>query len=436
MGDTQSGQERHSAGGVRARHVAAVAAGNALAFYDFLTYGYFAIYIGNTFFPSTDKTVSLLASLAAFGVGFLTRPIGAIVIGAWADRVGRKPAMIFSFALLGAAVLCLALTPSYAQIGIAAPIIAVGLRLIQGFALGAEVGPTTAYLVEAASPERRGFYTSLAAATQDAAAIVAGVVGVLLALSFNTQQLNDWGWRIAMLIGTAIIPFGLMLRTSLPETFARDTATSTNRSPVRERVPLRPYFALIVLGLLMLIATTIGSYTMSYMTTYAIDTLAMPAAISFGVTIVNGVFFVLFEPASGWLSDKLGRKPVMIYPGILLLIAILPGFWIIAEYRTALALYGVIAVLTTLSALTATPAVVVIAEQVPAQIRSGFVATVYAFAISIFGGSTQFVVKGLLTWTHDPLSPAYYWTVATAVGLIAMILVRESAPGHERKPKR
>ena len=200
------------------RHIAAVVVGNALEFFDFVSYGFFSIYIGRAFFPTHSASLSLILSLLTFFVGFLARPIGAIVIGSWGDRAGRKPAMLFSFALMGAGIVGLALTPSYARIGIAAPILAVLFRLVQGFALGGNVGPATAYMVEAAAPLRRGFYAALQAASQDSGALAAGVIATVLASHLNAQQMQDWGWRATMLVGACIVPFGLILRRSLPET--------------------------------------------------------------------------------------------------------------------------------------------------------------------------------------------------------------------------
>src|SRR4051812_5060344 len=161
-----------------ARQVIAVVTGNALEFYDFVTYAFFAAQIGRTFFPSNTPGTSLLASLATFGAGFLTRPLGALVIGRYADRAGRKPAMLLSFGLMGVAVIGLPLVPSYASIGLAAPLLVIGFRLLQGFALGGEVGPNTAFLMEAAPPRHRGFYVSLQATSADIAVLIAGLVGV------------------------------------------------------------------------------------------------------------------------------------------------------------------------------------------------------------------------------------------------------------------
>jgi MFS family permease len=414
------------------RHILAVFAGNALEFYDFLTFSYFAVYLSHTFYPSGNPATALLATLATFGAGFLTRPIGAIVIGRMGDRVGRKPAMLLSFSLMGVAIIGLALTPSYASIGAAAPVLVVLFRLLQGFALGGEVGPTTAYIAEAAPPHRRGLYLSMQFATQDAAVLAAGLVGTTLAAHLSAQQLQDWGWRVAMLLGATIVPFGILVRRTLPETLERrgEGATSAGAGAAASRLKTRPYLPIIVFGLMMLTAGTIGSYTLNYMTTYALDTLHLPATISFTLIIINGGVSMTFEALSGWLSDRFGRKPVMIVPAVLLLLSILPCFWVIGHSHSTWALYGAEAVMSLLAAISSVPVIVTITETLPAHIRSGAVAMIYAFAISIFGGSTQFVIQLLIDRTGNPLAPAYYWTGAALVGLIAMILVAESAPGR------
>ena len=415
------------------RHVLAVFVGNGLEFYDFLTFSYFAVYISRTFYPAGHASAALLATLATFGAGFLTRPIGAIVIGGMGDRIGRKPAMVFSFTLMGVAIVGLALTPSYTTIGYAAPVIVLLFRLVQGFALGGEVGPTTAYMAEAAPPHRRGLYLSMQYATQDGAVLMAGLIGTMLAARLSAEQLEHWGWRAAMLLGASIVPFGILLRRTLPETLSRPHAGgATPAAMPLGPAGILPFLPIIVFGLMMLTAGTIGSYTLSYMTTYALDTLHLPATISFTLIIINGGVSMVFEALSGWLSDRFGRKPVMIVPGILLVLSILPCFWVLTHWRGVWTLYGAEAVMAMFAAVSSVPVIVTITEQLPEHIRSGAVATIYAFAISIFGGSTQFVIKLLIDHTGNPLAPAWYWTGAAIVGLVAMALVRESAPGRGR----
>ncbi|MGH9715811.1 MAG: MFS transporter [Candidatus Acidiferrales bacterium] len=407
---------------IPARHVAAVVLGNALEFYDFLTYSFFAVYIGRAFFPSSSPTASLLASLGAFGAGFITRPIGGFVIGRMGDHAGRKPAMILSFSLMGVAIFGLALTPPRSMIGAAAPILVVLFRMIQGFALGGEVGPTTAFLLESAPPERRGFYTSFQLWTQDLSVLIAGLVGFALASFLNGQQLQDFGWRIAFLVGATIVPFGLMMRRSLPETFY------SHDGKKREHVPLRPHRWVIFLGLILLASGTIGTYVSDYMTTYAISTLHMPANIAFSATIVIGISGVTFDLISGVLCDRFGRKPIMLIPGVVLLLLIIPSFYFINHYRTTASLLIATAVLYILAQLSGAPVIVWLTESLPAAIRSGGVAVVYAVSIALFGGTTQLAITWLIKVTRSPEAPAWYWAVAALIGIAAMLAVHESAP--------
>ena len=264
------------------RKVFAVAIGNALEFYDFLTFSIFAVQIGHCFFPEEASGTALLKTLAFFGAGFGTRPIGGIVLGIYGDRAGRRPAMLLSFLLMGIAIFGLALTPSYAQIGPAAPILLLMFRLLQGFALGGEVGPSTAFLVEAAPAHRRGLYVALQSTTQSVAVAAAGIVGLVLSASLTPDQLDGWGWRVAFLLGAAIVPFGLMLRRRLPETMG--PAERAALPPEKRRISPR----LIVLGMLMLVMGTVCSYVLIYMTSYAQHSLHLPPSTAFGVTALIG----------------------------------------------------------------------------------------------------------------------------------------------------
>jgi len=406
------------------KHVAAVAVGNALQFYDFLTYAFFAAQIGRTFFPSHNPASSLLASLATFGAGFLTRPVGGVVLGMMGDRVGRKPAMLLSFALMGFSILGLALTPAYATIGVAAPLLVLGFRLIQGFALGGEVGPSTAYLIEAAPPRRRGLYVSFQYMTQDAAVLVAGLVGVALANLLSGPALDAWGWRLAFLIGAAIVPFGLIMRGGLPETL--EAAGARGEAPPR----LRPYLRVAILGLVMFAAAMVVNYVLTYMTTFAGETLHMRSTLAFGATVVLGISGVLFDPIGGWLSDRFGRKPVMIWPWLFLLGAGVPAFLVLAHFRNAASLFGAAAVLEIPLAISASSVLVAITESMPARIRSGAVSTLYA--VAVFGGTTQFAVTWLIQVTGSPLAPAWYLAAAAGAGLVAILMFAETAPGHRK----
>jgi MFS family permease len=399
--------------------IAAVAAGNALEFYDFVTYSFFAIQIGRSLFPG-DAAHSLILSLATFGVGFVSRPLGGLVIGRLADRRGRKPAMILSFALMGIGIAGLALTPSYAVAGFGAPVLAVTFRLLQGFALGGEVGPNAAFLMEAAPPDRRGFYLSIHLATADAAVVVAGIVGLSLSSLLDAPQLDAWGWRVAFLIGASIVPFGLVLRRTLEETLPPEAKAPAPPGS------LRPLLITAGAGMLILGAGTISNYTLSYLTTYAQDTLHMAVRSAFGATVVFGLVSALGDLGTGWLVDRYGPKRVLIAPWIVLILFAVPTFYLLDAMRSSTALFGATALLTTLHIFGSSAAILLFIQALPARVRAGSLSLVYALAIAIFGGSTQLVEKLLIRWTSNPVAPGWYMMVAVTAGLVGALLIRET----------
>jgi MFS family permease len=407
----------------RARDLAAVVAGNGLEFYDFIAYAFFALQISRTFFPARTPGTSLLLSLATFGAGFLMRPLGAAVLGRLADRVGRRPAMLVSFSLMGLGMVGLALTPSWRSIGIAAPLLVIGWRLLQGFSVGGEVGASLAYLIEAAPPARRGLYSSLQPMTADGAAFCSGLVGLALSSALTPAQLDEFGWRIAFLLGAAIVPVGLMLRRALPETCAEAEPPPG---------PTGGYRRVAVLGFGMLAAGTVIGYVQDYLTTYAADTLGMSAQLAFTATLVSAFSMMCCDPLGGWLSDRLGRRPVMIVSTALLAACTYPAFLAIVHFHTPAALYGACVLLGLLTGLNQGPVVAALAESLPRRVRGRALSLVYALAIAVFGGSTQFAVKWLLRATGNPLAPGWYMLGAALLGLLSMSLLRESAPGRQR----
>jgi MFS transporter, MHS family, citrate/tricarballylate:H+ symporter len=409
---------------IPARDVAAVVAGNALEFYDFIAYAFFALQISRTFFPASTPGTSLLLSLATFGAGFLMRPLGAYVLGRLADRAGRRPAMLASFALMGLGMTGLALTPSYHSIGLAAPLLVILWRLVQGFSVGGEVGPGIAYLVEAAPPKRRGFYGSLQPMSADAAAFCASLVGVALSRTLSPEGLDAYGWRIAFLIGAAIVPVGLLLRRNLPETLdAAEPPPATEARSMRR---------VAVLGFGMLASGTVIGYVQDYFTTYAADTLAMSARLAFLATLTSSFCMMCCDPLGGALSDRFGRRPVMIVATALLAGSTYPAFLAIVHFRSPAVLYGACALLGILTGLLQGPVVTALAEALPRRARAGTLALVYAFAVAVFGGSTQFVIKWLLRASGNPLAPGWYMLAAALLGLMSMSLMRETAPARPR----
>jgi MFS transporter, MHS family, citrate/tricarballylate:H+ symporter len=411
------------------RGTLAVTIGNMLEFYDFITYSFFAIQIGRTFFPTDSRFASLMLSLATFGAGFITRPIGGLVIGSYSDRAGRRPAMILSFVMMGAAIIVLALTPSYASIGIAAPIIAIVARMVQGFSLGGEVGPTTAYLMEAAAPGKRGLAVAWQPVSQQIAATTGALVGFVLSQLMTAEALESCGWRIAFLLGAICLPFGLWLRTGLPETIhLQETDTALAPAGSKPLGVIRTHARTIVLGLFVLASGTIMTYVTQYMTTYAKNTLQVGNDLAFATTVVSNGMGIIGALCGGLLADRIGRWPVMVWPQAVALLMTYPVFLWIVETRSSWALLGGFGVLSLIGSIPYTAFYVALTEALPKKIRGGTLATIYAVAIATFGGTAQLIVTWLIHVTGNALAPAWYMLFAGTVGLIAMTMMRETFP--------
>ena len=413
---------------VSAGLVAATVAGNALEFYDFVTYAFFAVYIGKAFFPAATPFTSLLLSVGVFGVGFVSRPLGGVLIGRYADRAGRKPAMLLTIGLITLGTLGLAVTPSFAQIGPMAPAIVTLCRLVQGLALGGEVGPSTAFLIELAPKHRRGYYASWQFASQGIAMFAAGLVGVALTGSLTSAELETWGWRVPFALGLLLLPLALYLRRRMPETLVQPLAQMTARSgaPAAERPRLWDHSRLIVLSVLVILGATVSTYIGTYMTSYAITTLKLPPTIAMTATVVVGIVTFAFSLLGGWLCDRVGRKPVMLIPRILLVLVTYPAFLILIELKTATALFAVTAILASLTALTTAGSLVALPELFPKSLRATGLSIGYAVGVSVFGGTTQFIVTWLIGTTGNAAAPAWYVTIASVVTALAMFALPES----------
>ena len=410
---------------VTPRQIAAAVMGNALEFYDFTTYALFAVQIGRVFFPSHTAFQDLMLSLLTFAVGFVARPIGAIVLGAYGDRVGRRPAMLVSFTLMGLGILGLVLTPGYAAIGAAAPILLVICRLIQGFALGGEVGPTTAFLIEAAPLKHRGLIGSWQSASQGVASLVGATIGLAMTHFLSPADLEAFGWRIAFGLGALVLPFGLLLRRSLPETLHRPEIPSevhpTARGPFSHARP-------ILLGLAMIMSFTTSTYVLLYMTTYASQTLHMSPFDSFGASVANGFSSVVFALLGGNLADRWGRKRVMITARTLFLFATLPAFTLMIRNHDAVTLIVATGVLAAFSSASVGVALVALTESLRKDVRSSGLAIVYAIGVTVFGGLAQPFIAWLVKATGNPMAPAWYMAIAAAVGITAMVFLKETRP--------
>lgn len=403
--------------------VAASVMGNALEFYDFVTYAFFAVYIGRAFFPAATPLGSLLLSVAVFGVGFVSRPLGGILIGAYADRAGRKPALLLTIALISVGTLGLALTPSYDSIGWAAPILVVICRLVQGLALGGEIGPASAFLIESAPSNQRGLYGSWQLASQGMAAFVAGIIGMALTQLLTPQEVQDWGWRLSFGVGLLLIPVALYLRREMPETLLHTPA----QAAVQKTKPrLGDHRRLIVLSILAVLGGTVSTYVGYYMTSYAITSLGFAPKVAMVATVVSGLSTLVFSIAGGWLADRYGRRAVMLYPRVLAGLLTYPAFMFLVDVKTPEALFGVTLFLGAITALSGAATLVAIPELFPKRIRSLGMSIAYAIGVALFGGTTQFVITWLISVTGDPMSPAIYVTFTSVIAIVGMYLLPES----------
>ena len=332
--------------------------------------------------------------------------------------------MILSFSLMGASIFGMAVTPGYATLGPTASALLVFYRIIQGFAVGGEVGSSTAFLLETAPPARRGLLVSLQHVGQDGAILCAGLIGFAVSNMLDPAQLAAWGWRLAFLVGAAIIPFGLRLRGTLIETMG-DADFASAPSP-RSRSGI----LLCTIAFIILAAGTSVGFNLNYMVTYATATLGLPSRLAFGATIAAGLSGLMFDPIGGWLSDRYGRKPIMIAAWLVVLAAVLPAFALISRLRAEWALLSTTALLAAANSIATSATLVSISENLPKRSRSSSLGIIYAAAISIFGGSVQFVVTWLLRITGDPMMPAWYMAAAVGLGLIAMIALPETAPAR------
>jgi MFS family permease len=406
--------------GVPLERMAAVGLGNALEFYDFMISSFFAVQVGHAFFPAEFGARGLLYTLATFGVGFFMRPLGGIVIGRYGDRRGRKPAMMWSFSLMGLSILGMALTPSYAQIGVAAPILLLSARLLQGFAVGGEVGPITAYAAEAAPRDHRARYVSVLQTGQGLAVLCAGLMGYFLSRLLAPADLDAYGWRVALLVGVLVVPIGLIIRSRLPETLETAVAQA-HAEPGGGVSPWRVFFV----GLLVVGAGTIAGYGLTYMATYAQDTLKLGAQLAFVTTIAQGLGYLSSAYAGGWLGDRLGHRRVLLLCFALLLVLMMPAFMLINQWPTPVTLFVVTAVLSIIHITAIVCMSAFLVESLAPTVRSGTFAMTYATGVALLGGTTQVMLKLLIDTTHSAFAPPWYIIGALALGMLALTQLPE-----------
>jgi MFS transporter, MHS family, proline/betaine transporter len=406
-----------------ARLVIATSVGNALEWYDIAVYGYFAVYISKAFFPNSDPTISLLLTLGTFALSFLTRPVGGVILGIYADRHGRKASLMISILLMTLGTLVIALMPAYASIGVAAPIAVIVARLVQGFSAGGEFGSSTAFLVEHA-PKRRGFIASWQFASQGMANLFASAFGVGLTLWMAPADLQSWGWRIPFLFGALVGPAGLYIRNRLQD--ATSPPAEKTVSPIREVLLYQK--VRVVLGIGALAISTAINYLILYMPTYAVKTLNLPASVGFIATFAGAIVVTFLTPFAGMVSDRIGRTTHMITINVLLLISIFPAFLLLTKAPTPTIIIVAVFWIATLKSLYYGPLAALMSELLPAETRATGLGLGYNIGVMIFGGMGPVTMAWLGGFPAiGDLAPGYYLTLIGVLSLVALIVIRRTA---------
>ncbi|MES2975673.1 MAG: MFS transporter [Pseudomonadota bacterium] len=414
----------------RNRTIAALTIGNALEAFDFTVYTFYAILFGKLFFPAADPQNQLLLSIATFGVGFVVRPLGSVLVGSYADRHGRKAAMTLTIMLMAAGCAMIGLAPTYAQAGLLAPLIIVTARLLQGFSAGGEMGAAVTLLIENGTPRDRSFLTSWFIASQGLGIMFGAGLAALLAFALTPAELEGWGWRIPFLLGVAIAPVGLYIRSRLHETLASAPATAP-ATPATPAMPgplatvLRHHKLDILRGVLLIMGSSVSAYVILYMPTYAIRELGLPASSALLAGVASSGISMVLAPLAGRMADAWGRKPLIIGARIASIVLIYPCFLWLSSHPSLPALLLIVAVLSILYTLNAVPTLTMLPEMMARGVRATGTSISAGIGLSLFGGTTQLLVAWLIALTGSKLVPAFYLVAALMVSSLPLLAMRD-----------
>ena len=409
--------------------IAATTLGTALEYYDFTIYSFFAIQIGKLFFPSASPVNQFLLSIGVFGVGFVVRPLGGIVIGAYADRAGRKKAMVLTIMLMALSCALIASAPTYATAGVAAPLIVLAARLIQGFAAGGEFGPGTTLLVEYATDRTRGFFASWNFAATALGLALGAAVATLVNVMLPKSIVDTWGWRLPFLFGIVAAPVGMLIRRRLEETLSATPKTSASRPTQRGgalKSALTTHLRLTILGTFAELGGSVSVYiTAFFLPNHAVRTLHLSSTASVTSGVVSALVMFAMAPIAGKLADRFSRKRVLVASRAILLLTVYPAFaWLSASPSIAL-LCVVSAYLSVFVSAQIVPVLVMIPELFPREVRATGIALTYVVSASFFGGFSPLIASWIVERTGNPLAPAWYVAAACAVSLIPVIWLRD-----------
>jgi MFS family permease len=411
----------------KVKNVIRVASGNFLEMYDFMVFGYYAAAIGKAFFPSKDPFTSLMSALVTYGAGFVMRPIGAIVLGAYIDRVGRRAGLLLTLGLMSVGTLLITVLPGYATLGLLAPLLILISRLIQGFSAGVELGGVSVYLSELATPGHKGFYVSWQSASQQVAVMFAALTGVILHSVVPVESVERWGWRIPFLLGCLIIPLLFALRRSLPET---EEFAARAHKPTGSEI-LRILFqnsGIVLIGLMMVTMTTVSFYLITaYTPTFGDHVLHLSPLASMIVTLCVGLSNFIWLPVMGALSDRVGRRPILVTFTILALLTAYPAMWWLTSAPSFSRLLTVELWLSFIYGSYNGGMVVLLTEIMPVEVRTAGFSLAYSLATALLGGFTPAICTYLIHVTNNPAMPGVWMSFAAASGLIAALVSAQRA---------
>lgn len=418
----------------KTRQVVAAVIGNALEWYDFIVYGFLASFIAHQFFPGSDEYTSLLMALATFGVGFFMRPVGGVLLGIYADRKGRKAAMLLIIQLMTLAIAIIVFTPSYAAIGLGAPLLVVVARMLQGFATGGEYASATAYLVESAPPHRKGLYGSWQLVGQCLAVFSGAAMAAAVTHFFSPQALEQWGWRLPFVFGLLIGPLGLWIRKYMdePEVFVEARKQVRGNGPALLEI-IRTHRRGILVAMGLACGATVSFYVLLVnMPTFAHNNLGLPLDQVLLVQMLAVALMTLVIPLAGALSDRHGRRPVLMAFTLAFFVMVYPLYaWVVAAPSIERLLVMQLLLCSAIGGCFG-PAPTALAEQFPIEVRSTGVSVAYNVAVMLFGGFAPLVVTWLSKTMATPVAPAFYVLLTSMLSLLAIYCLHD--PLRQNKP--
>ncbi|WP_062380932.1 MFS transporter [Pseudomonas abietaniphila] len=402
-----------------------VVSGNFLEMFDFMVYGFYATAIAKTFFPADSEFASLMLSLATFGAGFLMRPLGAIFLGAYIDHHGRKKGLIITLAMMAMGTILIAAVPGYATLGVAAPLLVLVGRLLQGFSAGVELGGVSVYLAEISTPGRKGFFVSWQSASQQAAVVFAGLLGVGLNHWLSPEEMGQWGWRVPFLIGCMIVPAIFVIRRSLEETPEFEARARKHRPTMGEVMKsIGSNFGLVIAGMALVVMTTVSFYLITaYTPTFGKNELHLSDLDSLLVTVCVGISNFIWLPVMGSLSDKIGRKPLLLAATILAIVTAYPALSWLTSNPSFVNLLMVELWLSFLYGSYNGAMVVSLTEIMPVEVRTTGFSLAYSLATATFGGFTPAACTYLIHVLDNKAAPGIWLSGAAVLGLIATLVL-------------